>query len=246
MHRRFFVNFPVKEKEPVVFKEKKLLHQLKNVLRIKRGEKIILLDNKGGEYEIEIIRVFDSQISGLVRKKIESAPAQNSHLGLKINLYQALLIRGQRLKFVFEKGTELGVNAFIPIRSRYSLKKNADYERMRRIIKEAAEQSARREMPEIKPVIVFSQAVKEAAEQKDVLNIVFYEKGNQLSLETLPKLKNFKNYNIFIGPEGGFSEEEIGLAKKNNFLNLKIGNLTLRSETAAVAALAIIQSLLPR
>lgn len=241
-HRRFFVEFPLQEKEPVLLKERKFIHQLKNVLRLKRGDRIILLDGKGNEYETEILRVFDNQISGLVRKKIERPPGPTSEI--KINLYQSL-IRDKRLKLVFEKGTELGVSSFIPLQTFYSLKKNLNYERIKRVTREAAEQSRRKEAPVIMGVLSFEKAVDEVAKEKG-LHFIFHEKGERFSLKTLEEAEKFDNINIFIGPEGGFSDKEIERAKNSNFRVVKIEDLILRSETAAIVALGIVQAVLPR
>lgn len=230
--------------------DKDLLHQLISVFRAKLGDEILLLDNSGFEY--------DGTIKGISKKEIIvqiNNKAEGKMPDIEINLFQSLL-KKDNLEFIFEKCSEIGVAKFVPVLAEHSIKSNLNNERLRKIVKEASEQCGRAKLPQIEEIMSFKKSVEFAISDKEGVNFIFHEgrralidgaRNDSAESECCGKLscdflKNFnsprrtKKFNLFIGPEGGFSDKEIELAKKNNFYVLSLGDLVLRAETAAIAA----------
>lgn len=237
MHRRFFVDFKIDDNQRVELADEELLHQLILVFRVKLGDGIILLDNSGFEY-VGIIK-------GISKKEIIvqiNSRKEGKMLDIEISIFQSIL-KKDSMELVFEKCSEIGVSGFVPVLAKHSIKLNLNNERLRKIVKEASEQCGRAKLPQIEEVIDFEKAVEFAILDKDAVNFIFHEEENEccgkLSCEFL---QNFnppaggKKFNLFIGPEGGFSDEEIEFAKNNGFYILSLGDLVLRSETAAIVA----------
>jgi 16S rRNA (uracil1498-N3)-methyltransferase len=138
-------------------------HQLQKVLRLRPGAHVIALDGSGWEYDIELIELHSGGASARVRgsRKVLAEPR------VSLVLYQGML-KGQRFEWVLQKGTELGVSAFVPTETRYTVAlfgKRWDGKRVRweRIIREAAEQSGRGHLPRLAAPIAFADACQEAA-----------------------------------------------------------------------------------
>jgi len=222
-----------------------LAHRLGNVLRMRPGEHILLLDNSGWSYETELVAVEKGKITGRVVRKSLAAGEPRS----KITLYQATL-KGRNFEWVLQKGTELGLVEFVPIVSQRCVMSSLDamgtekLTRWQRIIAEAAEQSRRARLPQLRPVTLFPQAC-EMARQAD-LSIVPWEREQMLSLRRLlhpdeqdTALRPF-SINIFVGPEGGFTPAEIDQARKFGIAPVTLGPRILRAETAGLVAAAAI------
>ena len=141
-----------------------------------------------------------------------------------------------RFEWFVEKATELGVSQITPLISRYSEKKKINKERLERIITSSLKQSNQFFLPKINPVTTFSSFILNNAEEKIMAN-----------LRTENKLKKelFKNNSmcILIGPEGGFSDEEINLAREKKIKEITLGNSRLRSETAAIYLISALKTL---
>jgi 16S rRNA (uracil1498-N3)-methyltransferase len=143
---------------------------------------------------------------------------------------------------VLEKGTELGVAAFVPVLSSRSLIRpseasSARLERWRRVVVEAAEQSGRCRLPEISPPLTFAEACASAAG----LRILPWEGETEASLsDVLAGEKKRDAVSLFIGPEGGFPPEEVELARQQGVRTVSLGRRILRAETAAIVAAALI------
>lgn len=245
---RFFVKQENLKGEEVVL-EGQQAHQINNVLRKKVGEHIIVLDNLGAEYEIELQAIRKEKVTGQIEEKREAAgePAE------EITLYQSLLSR-EKFEWVLQKCTEVGVKQFVPIETSRSIVRqksiNANKtERWQRIIQEAAEQSCRGKIPELAQTVNF----KDAITKLDDFNYKFMmhplrrsvsEASTQAEGESLRRyLKdNSKNTRIalFVGPEGGFTENEVRTAMDNNIVLISLGRRVLRTETAAVVASSLI------
>ena len=158
---RFFVPPDSIRGDDVLLRDPRLVHQLRNVLRLKPGESITLLDNTGWEYSAAIAALSPNEVSGVVMSKTTARGEPK----VEIILYQGLL-KGQKLELVLQKGTELGVRSFVPTlcqrsqaRDRPSPQKLV---RWRRILQEAAEQSRRGRVPELKEPVPFAQACASA------------------------------------------------------------------------------------
>lgn len=233
-HLRFFVEEKIGSAESFVLSGKAQIHQISRVLRLKAGSDVVLLDNSGFEYPAIIEALVKNEVVFRIFGKRESAAEPK----IKLALYQSLL-KKNKMDWIFEKGTELGVSKFVPILSKHCVKTDLNFERAEKIIKEATEQCGRGKLPELSEIFDFKEAVELAAKDGG-LNLIF-EKGEPFSFKNFACRKKLpEEANIFIGPEGGFSEDEIALAKKFGFQAVSLGGRTLRAETAAVAACALL------
>jgi len=215
-----------------------LAHRLARVLRMKRGDSVILSEGGDVEYEVELTSVSTSTISGVVLNQRES-PAEPT---VELVLYQGL-IRPNRFDFVLEKGTEVGVSRFVPIvseRSQIPDQAASDnrMDRWRRLIVEAAEQSGRGRPPELTAPLSLDQALRTATG----LRLLPWE-GERLQplgayIQTLDNHPAIVS--LFIGPEGGFDRSEVDLARSEGCTVVTLGPRILRSETAGIVASALV------
>ncbi len=239
MTERFFLNQKIKDeqKEVLVF-DVGCIFQITKVLRKKKEDRIVILDNTGFEYECQIRQANKKLLLLDVLKKCKN----ENEPEIEVVLYQSI-IKKNKIEFVFEKCTEVGVSAFCPILSEHSVKLSFNKKRAETILKEAAEQSQRGKIPELFDVLAFKKAIKKC-EQNSALNLIFHNFGENENLHNfILKNKEFqkvKKINIFVGPEGGFSENEINFAKENGFFVLSLGKRTLKAETAAVVSSAFL------
>lgn len=239
MHR-FFIPPQWINQDKVVIKGKQV-HQLRNVLRMAKGDRILVLDNSGWQYEVELRSVDQKQVEGVVREKSLSL----SEPGTQIALYQALL-KGEKFEFILQKGTELGIASFVPMACERCVAGLANgvsdrkLNRWQRIIAEAAEQSRRGKLPLLKPVLPFEQACQSAVG----LSLLAWEGEQSLGLRAAlrgQKAEDTSSVNLFIGPEGGFYPAEVEFARACGVLPIALGSRVLRAETAGlVAATAVL------
>lgn len=228
---RFFIDQPLQGAETVFISNAAIVHQIMRVFRQKAGGEIALLDGSG----IECIGVIDAvQATGVRVTKLACAHNPNEPKN-EVTLYQSML-KKDKMEWVFEKCTEVGVSRFVPVLSAHSIKRGLDIKRARAIVKEAAEQSRRGKIPVVAEPVSFAQA--QALAQKEKAQTFFAHNG-----EDLPELQDVftraiavKKTHIWIGPEGGFSKEEVALAKQNGFSLVSLGLRPFRAETAAVVA----------
>ena len=211
-------------------------------LRLKTEDHILVLDNNGWEYEVELKRMSTERVGGKIIEKRLSRTEPRT----RITLYQALL-KGSKFEFVLQKCTELGVATFVPtICDRCVVGNLADATsgkimRWKRIVQEAAEQSGRGRLPPLHPPLLFGQACEQASglslmpwEQEKSIGLQAALKG-QTSTENHPP-----SVNLFIGPEGGFSDSEVEFALAYGIKPVSLGNRILRAETAAIAAVTAV------
>lgn len=219
------------------------LEHMRRVLRLAPGDGVVLFDDDGFEHEGKI-RGYTGAAAEIA---IEKSYRPERESPLAITLAQALG-KGDKLDLIVEKATELGVAAIAPFICRRTVPKlDSDAakrrgERWRRIALGAAKQSGRTRVPEIHELIDFSDLV--ARPSPCELKILFWEneqgRGLARLLEAQPRLKSLL---IVIGPEGGFTPEEVAQAVENGFQSVGLGRRILRTETAAIAALALVQFL---
>lgn len=217
-----------------------LAHQLSRVLRLSPGDQIVLLDNSGWAYRVELESVAPDQT--LARLLSKSEPEAEPRV--RLVLYQALP-KGRKLDWVLQKGTELGVSTFVPIIAERCVPRPADpidgrrMARWRRIVKEAAEQSGRTRLPQVSPVRTFVEACEPPSAKALSLIACPCEDarplGHVLRTRSGPPLEEVQ---LFVGPEGGFAPDEVQLAKRAGILSLSLGPRVLRTETAALVALS--------
>lgn len=215
--------------------------QIKTVLRMQPGDTIIVLDNTGTEYTVRLTTFTKDTIAGeIVFQGVNRAePTRN------VTLYQATL-KGQKFETVLQKGTELGVNRFVPTLFERSVVKDRaaithKYDRWGRIIREAAEQSGRGRLPELAPVMSFDEAIKDADPS---LGLLFWEAAidhvHKENLRSVLEATILDDISVFIGPEGGISDDEVVEANDDGLHMLSLGPRILRAETAGLVACAAI------
>src|SRR3989344_1040974 len=223
MMQRFYIE---KEIGPSgVTLPKEILHQMKSVLRFKPGEKIILFDGSGYDF----ISEFQGESAKVIEKVLNRREPER-----KIFLFCSLL-KKDKMEWVFQRGTEVGVFEFAPALSARSVKKDFNKVRAGKIIKEAAEQSGRAILPQVREVLDFKAAL-EFVQKERLAGVVADPNSKKHISETLKEQK----IALFIGPEGGWTEEEISEAKECGFQAVSLGKLNLRSETAAIIASAFL------
>jgi 16S rRNA (uracil1498-N3)-methyltransferase len=157
MHR-FFIS-PDQLRGRVVRFDEVQAHQMRRVLRLRAGARVLALDGEGLQYEVQLEEVSNSHVTGLV---VAKTPATGEPR-VRLTLFQSLLQR-DKFEWVLQKGTEIGVAAFVPVITRRSLVREGDVgenklERWRRIIKEAAEQSGRGRLPAISAAVTLETAL---------------------------------------------------------------------------------------
>jgi 16S rRNA (uracil1498-N3)-methyltransferase len=239
MHR-FFIPRQWIDQDKVVIKGEQV-HQIRNVLRMTRGDRILVLDSSGWQYEVELRYVDRQQVQGVVLERSLSLSEPRT----EITLYQALL-KGEKFEFILQKGTELGIASFVPMvceRCVAGLAKDVGdkkLNRWQRIIAEAAEQSRRGKLPLLKPVLPFDRACQSATG----FSLLAWEGEQALGLRAALRAqmtRDTSSVNLFIGPEGGFSPAEVEFARARGVLPITLGSRVLRAETAGlVAATAVL------
>lgn len=219
------------------------LEHMRKVLRLQPGDHVTLFDDEGWEHE-GVIRSYTERLGEmeiLTSRKLERESP------IEVTLAQALG-KGEKMDFVVEKATELGVRRIAPFLSSRTIPK-LDKEKMERrqarwnkIALSAAKQCGRTQVPEILAVSDFPELVRRPwpCEQK----LLFWEEESRQSLTQIREEKNrLGSLLLVIGPEGGFHPQEVSEAMRHGFRAVRLGRRILRTETAALAALAIVQFL---
>jgi 16S rRNA (uracil1498-N3)-methyltransferase len=209
--------------------------QWQRVLRFNRGERVVLFDGSGHDFTCEIKDYQGKTVSlEIIEKKENVVKATRG-----IVLYAAL-VKKDTFEWIVQKATELGVLDIVPVLADRSEKKNINVERLEKIIVEAAEQSGRGALPKLHEM----QSLGDVLSDKDFLggkaaeSIAFDPIGKKFSEEDIKDMSDSDNMGVFIGPEGGWSENELADFEKTGVLVRSLGPQILRTETAVVAALA--------
>ncbi len=207
------------------------------VLRLGVGDRIIVFDNESTEYK----GIIENISSEFIAIRIQSSSSVETESALKLYLFQAIL-KGNKMDDVIRQATQLGVSRIFPVISeRTQIRRTAKVERWNKIAVESTKQCGRTRPPEVSRPIVFHNfgEIKKRSEMK----IMLYENETELLGTYInSRSKPVNSVNVFIGPEGGFSEKEISEAKKNGYAVLGLGKRILRAETASIASLALLQS----
>jgi 16S rRNA (uracil1498-N3)-methyltransferase len=215
--------------------EKEDAHYLTNVMRLRVGDNVFLFNSKDGEFKGEIISSDKKNTKIKLISKIE-----NINKPGKISLIFSL-IKSSKLDYLIQKCTEVGIKSFFPVISEKSVAKNLNIKRTEKIIKESCEQSNQLSLPAIYAVEKLEKKLKSL----DKNSIVFFADINSSNKKIEEVFKNNKNqeFYLLVGPEGDFSLKERDLlSSMNNCIPISLGQNILRSETAAVVGLAILNS----
>lgn len=219
-----------------------LLHHLRDSLRLHQGDVLSLNDGCGTRYRVEVTQVTSQAIDSRILHQ-EQAPVRKAS---PLVLGQAL-IKGDKMDWVIQKATELGVETLIPLHSTHSvIKLNQErlaHQRARweRIARDAAQQSERWTIPTIADPLDLAQICRQYASAP--VKGILAERSSGPSLATLPLPQGSQHpIVLLVGPEGGWAPDELKFAEEQGFLPLTLGPRILRAETAALAALSILQS----
>ena len=212
-------------------------HYLSKVLRMQTGRELTVFNGEGGQYSAEIVNITKKNVS--IEIKAFSPENRQSHLELELAIG---ISRGERMDWVLQKATELGVTKITPlITERTEVKlggERADkkFLHWQQILVSACEQCQRNLLPDLSEPVLFNDWITASkAEYKFVLH--------HRDSQGLPATQNVHSVELLIGPEGGLSDEEIAQAIQKKFLPLTLGPRVLRTETAPVAAISLVQYL---
>ncbi|HEX2226543.1 MAG TPA: 16S rRNA (uracil(1498)-N(3))-methyltransferase [Candidatus Binatia bacterium] len=238
---RFFVPRGNIEGSRGIVVGEELLH-LRRVLRLAAGDIITIFDDTGREHDAVICSVGPEAAAVEITSSYEAKRESTLDLTLALGL-----TKGEKMDFVIEKATELGVQTIVPFISAYAVPKlnerkiAARSERWQKIALSAAKQCGRTQIPKLLPLCAFREFIGQVS--PDTFKLLFWEKESTQSLRELQQHRGAKPVLITIGPEGGFSAEEAEQATKHGFHRVTLGRRILRAETAAVAALSVAQFL---
>jgi len=214
---RFFITESIQPHSAFRSEEKGLVHQLRDVFRMKKGDSVLLFDGTGYEFEAELELVTRKEaVFTIGQGEIKEQKGTGAHLFLSI-------IKKDKFELAIEKATELGVEKITPIIAERSQYKSIRPERLQRVITEAAEQCGRVTIPELTPELTLEVALEQYSDM-----VVLDMDGEE----------GVVGKNILIGPEGGWSEKEREMFKQKEVSLVSLPFDTLRAETAVVAVLS--------
>lgn len=220
-HRFIRSNFDF-SKDLLGITDRRLIHQIKNVLRMKAGDKIELCNGEQEQAKVKILEINKDKI----KTKLLERYSNDSEPDKKVTLYCSIL-KNKNFELVVEKVTELGVSQIVPIVSDRTVKTGLKPDRLNKKIREAAEQSGRGVLPQFQEKVELETAVEQ---NQNKIKVAFDKTGKRVSNVNLET----NNISIFVGPEGGWSKKEKQLFRESNFEVVKLSDLTFRAETAAI------------
>jgi 16S rRNA (uracil1498-N3)-methyltransferase len=236
MHR-FYVDEIQGDKAVVLDAEQ--LHYLKDVLRVKTKEEVIVSDGKGKDYAATVISIEKNQATMALKAIETKAPG-------KIMLTVACAIpKGSRMDDVIDQLTQLGVERIIPMMTERVIvkldesKKASRLERWLKIAESASAQSQRSDIPAIEPITPFEKVVSNSGRYR--IKLIPNLEGDRKPIKEIISGEHASSILVLIGPEGDFSPEEVELAKSKGFIPVSLGSTVLRVATAAVAVASYIR-----
>lgn len=239
MHRFFIPKTAIQDES--VELPPSVAHQVRSVLRMKPGELIAVLDGSGWEYEVELTALTTSEVKGRVVgwKEVLNEPK------VWVTVYQSLL-KKDNFELILEKGTELGVSAFVPLETSRTIVKikeereDKKLKRWERIMKEAVEQSGRGRIPEIYAPMKPDEMLEQIGGYE--LTLIFSTGEGGYSLRQVFNSLGYMPLSVavMIGPEGGFTPEEVDKALQAGATLVSMGPRVLRAETAAIVSTGLV------
>lgn len=234
---KFFVKPSNIFKNEIIIDDENVNH-MKNVLRLQMGDEIIINDRQGHDYKCIINAIESSKIVAYINSVVDSS----SEPSTQVTLFQSL-IKGEKMEWVIQKAVEIGVARIVPLcTSRCVVKLDspkkmaAKIERWNKIAESAAKQSGRGIVPEVTAPMSFKEALEFAANNA-LFTIIPYEKEHDKGIRQVLQSASSEAFGLYIGPEGGFTEEEVEEAIHQHVHSVSLGNRILRSETASLVTL---------
>ena len=212
---------------------------ISRVLRCRENDKLEVCDMDNNEYICEIREINKDNILLDIIEKVNIKRESN----LKVKLYQGMP-KGTKMELILQKLTEIGVDEIVLVQTKRSVtkidnkKEDKKIERWERIIYEAAKQSKRAKIPKLTGVLTFKEALADM--QNNDLNLCPYENERTISIKEAIKDSSANTIGIFVGPEGGFEEEEVEKIQEIDGKVVSLGPRILRTETASVVASSIV------
>ena len=210
-----------------------------NVLRMQPGDHF-LVSCDGISNLCRLAQIEDDTVVA----EIVEEDYRNTELSVRFYLFQGLP-KGDKMELIIQKCVELGVAGIIPVEMHRCVmklddkKKKSRRERWQAIAESAAKQSKRNQVPEVFDVLTYKQAIAKAAEMDLFLVPYENERGMIATRETLDRIRPGMSVGILVGPEGGFEDKEVQLARDANAAIISLGRRILRAETAAVMAVGM-------
>lgn len=238
--QHFFVS-PQQVKEEKIYVEGSDVNHIKNVLRMKLGEKLTVNDGEGWQYLCEV-ESYEADMAVLYI--VEKSKAE-TELSSRIYLFQGLP-KQDKMELIVQKAVELGAYQVIPVSTKRAVvkldakKAGKKVERWQQIAVSAAKQAGRGIVPTVGEVCTYAQALK-MAEELDVV-LIPYElaEGIEETKKIIAGIRPGQSVGVFIGPEGGFEEEEVKLAMEAGAKPVTLGRRILRTETAGLTTLSLL------
>jgi 16S rRNA (uracil1498-N3)-methyltransferase len=221
-----------------IYLDERACHYLSRVLRVKHEDRITLFNGEGGEYRARITEISKQKIAAYVE---EYLPIETES-SISICLAQGIA-RGEKMDMIIQKAVELGVTHIVPLhteRSHLKLDQSREEKRLshwRGVVISACEQSGRNRLPQLSsPMTLKTYLANSTVEAKCVLS------PHASSPFTIQYWSKYcQSFSVLIGPEGGLSEEEVSLAKEAGYFAFQLGPRILRTETAPLSVLSILQ-----
>jgi 16S rRNA (uracil1498-N3)-methyltransferase len=231
----YFYTLPQNIKSDHVIINGDEFNHLEHVMRKKVGDRIMVVDGLCIAYEVEITK-FDKRA---VEGKIIAKHKNHNESELNVTIAVGILKNPAPPDFLVEKVTELGVREIIPLHTERTIPEHAKTERWQKLALAAMKQCGRSFLPTVQPLTSLDELL--GTPNKFELKLVFHKDIEQKqNINQLINIPNLKSVVILIGPEGGFSESEIEKAVDHGFKTISLGDRRLRTETAAIAASALI------
>ncbi len=220
----------------------RLIHQWRDIFRFGAGDRVLLFNKEAGEWLAEFISLDKKR--GAVLKVIEQNLAEIVGIDRFISqknttLYMAI-IKNSNFDLVVEKATELGVSKIVPIVTERTVKSGLNFERLRKLTIEASEQSGRIDIPEISENMNLDNALSDAKQLIENKSVFFGHISREDMGFVETKSSDLAPVALFIGPEGGWTDEEVIKFADVGVIPLTLGQFVLRAETAAIVGVSML------
>jgi 16S rRNA (uracil1498-N3)-methyltransferase len=239
MHRFYVEHCSDAEKSITIYGED--AHHIRNVLRLRAGEEIIISDGGSRDYICSLSLLENDRVVA----DIVDICYNSAELPIRITLFQGMP-KADKMELIIQKAVELGAASIVPVMTKRTVvklepkKELRKQERFQSIAESAAKQSGRGVIPKVQDFMSFREAVDLAASMDMVLIPYEEARGMEYARQVIAEIKDKKSLGIFIGPEGGFAKEEVEYAIQKGAKCITLGNRILRTETAGMAILSII------
>lgn len=240
--RRFFFDPHVRNGDRVFLSEEESRH-ISKVLRLKAGDIIELLDGLGA-----VFRAVITAVGRQVEAEIEEIITRQVGVGKPIWIWQAIL-KGEKMDTVVQKCTELGVTGMIPFQSSRcqgkfdQMQGRKKHQRWQRIGLEACKQCLRLNTINIDEPTTYPESLEKKSGDDSIVRLLFWEEEKTTTLGDILDITKAGSLGLMLGPEGGFTREEIDQARLSGWRTVSLGDRILRAETATISAVSIVQYL---